>query len=150
VVAQLLTRHFASLEELMAASEEELQAIEGLGPHTARSIVDFFSQERNRRLIEKLKVAGVRTTRLAEEEGREEGPLTGSTFVITGTLPTMSREAATEWIESQGGRVVSSVSGNTSYLLTGDRPGSAKVRRAEGLGVASITEDELRELVHRQ
>ncbi len=150
VVAQLLTRHFASLEELMAASEQDLQGIEGLGPHTARSIVDFFSQERNRRLIDKLREAGVRMTRLAEEGAREEGPLTGLTFVITGTLPTVSREAATEWIESQGGRVAASMSGNTSYLLVGDRPGSMKVRRAKELGVASISEGELRELVRRQ
>jgi DNA ligase (NAD+) len=150
VVAQLLTRHFASLDELMAASEEDLQTIEGLGPHTARSIVEFFSQGRNRHLIDKLREAGVRTTRLAEEGGRQEGPLTGLTFVITGTLPTVSREAATEWIESQGGRVVSSVSRNTSYLLVGDQPGGAKVRRAEELGVASISEQELRELVRRQ
>jgi DNA ligase (NAD+) len=150
VVAQLLTRHFASLEELMAAGEEELQGIEGLGPHTARNIVQFFSQERNRRLIEKLRRAGVRTTRLDEEEARQEGPLTGSTFVITGTLPTMSREDATEWIESLGGRVVSSVSGNTDHLLVGDQPGGSKVRRAEELGVHSITEEELRELVRRR
>jgi DNA ligase (NAD+) len=147
VVAQLLTRHFASLEELIAASEEDLQGIEGLGPHTARSIVEFFSQERNRRLIGKLREAGVRMTRLAEEEERQEGPLTGLTFVITGTLPTLSRDAAAEWIESHGGRVASSVSGNTSYLLVGDRPGGAKVRRAEELGVESISEEELRDLV---
>ncbi len=150
VVAQLLTRHFSSLEELMAASEEELQGIQGLGPHTARSIVQFFSQERNRRLIDKLREAGIRTTRLAEEGGRQEGPLRALTFVITGTLPTLSREAAGEWIESQGGRVISSVSGNTSYLLVGDRPGSSKVRRAGELGVPSISEGELQELVRRQ
>jgi DNA ligase (NAD+) len=150
VVAQLLTRHFASLEELMAAGEEELQGMEGLGPHTARNIVQFFSQERNRRLIEKLRQAGVRTTRREEEESRQEGPLTGSTFVITGTLPTMSREDATEWIESLGGRVVSSVSGNTDHLLVGDQPGSSKVRRAEELGVPTVTEEELQELVRRR
>ncbi len=150
VVAQLLTRHFASLDELMAAGEEELQEIAGLGPRTARNIVQFFSQERNRRLIEKLRQAGVRTTRRDEEGGRQEGPLTGSTFVITGTLSTMSREDATEWIESLGGRVVSSVSGNTDHLLVGEQPGSSKVRRAEELGVPSITEEELLELVGRQ
>jgi DNA ligase (NAD+) len=149
VVAQVLTGHFASLDELMAASEEQLEGIGGLGPHTARSIVDFFSQERNQRLIEKLRRAGVRLSRRAEEGAPQRGPLTGRTFVITGTLPTMSREAAAEYIESQGGRVTSSVSGSTDYLLVGERPGGTKVRRAEELGVASISEAELRELVRR-
>ena len=147
VVAQLLTRHFASMDELMGASQEGLEEIEGLGPHTAQSVVDFFSQERNRRLIEKLRRADVRMTRLAEEEAREEGPLTGQTFVITGTLPTMSQEVAAKYIESQGGRVTSSVSRNTSYLLSGERPGGAKVERAKELGVPIIGEDDLRRLV---
>jgi DNA ligase (NAD+) len=150
VVAQLLIRRFTSLDELMAASEEELQQIDGMGPHTARSIVDFFSQDRNRRLIEKLREAGVNMTRLVEEEAAQEGPLTGLTFVITGTLPTMSREDAAEFIESQGGRVTSSVSGNTSYLLVGDRPGGTKVRQAEKLGVTAISEEELHDLAPRQ
>ncbi len=147
VVAQLLTRHFASMDELMGASQEGLEEIEGLGPHTAQSVVDFFSQGRNRRLIEKLRRADVRMTRLAEEEAREEGPLTGQTFVITGTLPTMSQEVAAEYIEAQGGRVTSSVSRNTSYLLSGERPGGAKVERAKELGVPIIGEDDLRRLV---
>ena len=147
VVAQLLTRHFASIDELTGASQEGLEEIEGLGPHTAQSVVDFFSQERNRRLVEKLRGAGVHMTRLAEEEARAESRLTGQTFVITGTLPTMSREVAAEYIEAQGGRVTSSVSRNTSYLLSGERPGGAKVERAEELGVPIIGEDDLRRLV---
>jgi DNA ligase (NAD+) len=146
VVAQLLARHFASLDELMAATEESLQAIEGLGPHTAGNIVDFFSQDRNRRLIEKLRRAGVNMLRLAEEEAPEEGPLAGLTFVITGTLSTMSRDAAAEYIEARGGRVTSGVSRNTDYLVKGEAPGAAKVTRADELGVPSVTEAELREL----
>ena len=146
VVAQLLARHFSSMDELMQASEERLQAIEGLGPHTAGNIVDFFSQERNRELVEKLRRAGVNMARLPEEEAPEEGPLAGLVFVITGTLPKMSREAATEFIEARGGHVTSSVSRNTSYLLAGDAPGGTKVRRAEELGVPSISEEELRRL----
>jgi DNA ligase (NAD+) len=143
VVAQLLTREFASLNELMGAKEERLEAVEGLGPHTARNIVDFFSQERNRRLVEKLRRAGVRMSRLPEEETALAGPLSGMTFVITGTLPTMSREAATEYIESQGGRVTSSVSRNTSRLLVGELPGAAKLSKAEELGVQRMNEEEL-------
>lgn len=146
-VAQLLTRHFASLQELMKASQEQLEAIEGLGPHTSRSIVDFFGQKRNRQVVEKLRRASVRMTRLPEEATAEEGPLSGLTFVITGTLPTMSRDEATELIEARGARVTSSVSRNTSYLLIGDRPGGAKVRRAQELGVRPIDEEGLRELL---
>ncbi|MGB3904508.1 MAG: BRCT domain-containing protein, partial [Anaerolineae bacterium] len=142
----LLARNFASLDELMAASEGELEGIEGLGPHTAKSILDFFAQDRNLNLVEKLRRGGVRMTRLPEEEAPREGPSSGLTFVITGTLPTMSREAATELIEARGGRVTSSVSRNTSYLLVGESPGGTKVRRADELGVPSITEEGLRGL----
>jgi DNA ligase (NAD+) len=147
VVAQLLTSHFTSLDELMDASAEELEAIKGLGPHIAQSIVDFFAQERNRDLIEKLRRAGVRMTRRPEEAAPEEGPLSGKTFVITGTLPTMSREAATEFIVGHGGRVTSSVSRNTSYLLAGEAPGGAKISRAQELGVPTIDEQDLNRLV---
>ncbi len=146
-VAQLLARHFASLQELMKASQEQLEAIEGLGPHTSQSIADFFGQERNRQVVEKLRRASVRMTRLPEEAAAEEGPLSGLTFVITGTLPTMSRDQAAELIEARGARVTSSVSRNTSYLLIGDRPGGAKVRRAQELGVRPIDEEGLRELL---
>ena len=149
VVSQALSRDFASLDELMGASEERLEAIGGLGPHTAGNVVDFFSQERNRRLVEKLRQAGVGMSRLAEEEAPPEGPLSGLTFVITGTLPSMSREAAGELIECHGGRVTSGVSRNTSYLLVGQQPGETKVRRATELGVRSMIEEELLRLVER-
>ncbi len=145
-VAQLLTRRFASLQELMQASDEQLEAVEGLGPHTSQNIVDFFAQERNQQVIEKLRQAGIRMTRLPEEAAVEEGPLSGLTFVITGTLPTLSRDEATEFIEARGGRVTSSVSRNTSYLLIGDGPGGTKVRRAQELDVPSIDEEGLRAL----
>ena len=147
VVAQTLSRNFASLDELMGADEERLEAIGGLGPHTAGNVVDFFSQERNRRLVEKLRRAGVGMSRLAEEEAPPEGLLSGLTFVITGTLPSMSREAAAELIESHGGLVTSSVSRNTSYLLVGQQPGETKVKRAAELGVRSMGEEELLRLV---
>lgn len=146
IVAQLLARNFVSLDELMAASEEELEGIEGLGPHTAKSILDFFAQDRNLNLVEKLRRSFVRMTRLPEEKAPREGPLSGLTFAITGTLPTMSQKAATELIEAQGGRVTSSVSRNTRYLLVGESPGGTKLRRADELGVASITEEGLRGL----
>jgi DNA ligase (NAD+) len=146
-VAQLLSRRLASLQDLMEASEEQLEAVEGLGPHTSRNIVDFFGQERNQHVIEKLRKAGIRMTRLPDEAAVEGGPLSGLTFVITGTLPTLSRDEATQFIEERGGRVTSSVSRNTSFLLIGDSPGGTKVRRAQELGVPSIDEEGLRALV---
>lgn len=146
VVAQLLSREFASIDELMGAKEDRLEAVAGLGPHTARNVVDFFSQERNRRLVEKLRQAGVRMSRLLEEAAPQEGPLSGLTFVITGTLPSLSREAATEYIEARGGRVTSSVSRNTSYLLVGDLPGATKVAKAEELDVQRMSEEGLFQL----
>lgn len=146
-VAQLLTRHHASLEELMAASQADLEAIEGLGPHTAGSIVSYFSQKRNRKLVEKLRKAGVRMIRLAEEAEAVRGPLAGLTFVITGTLPTMSREEATKFIEEHGGKVTGSVSRSTDYLLVGADPGGSKYSRALELGITMVDEEGLRRMV---
>ena len=145
-VAELLADEFSSLEELMAASQEELEAIEGLGPYTAASIVDYFSRPGHRRLIEKLKAAGVKTGERLPPE-REKGPLAGLTFVITGTLPTLSRQAATELIKEYGGKVTSSVSKNTNYLVAGEAPGASKYSRARQLGIPIIDEKELRRMI---
>ncbi|MFQ6057462.1 MAG: NAD-dependent DNA ligase LigA [Anaerolineae bacterium] len=145
-VAELLAQHFSSLDELIAADVETLESIEGLGPMIAGSIVDFFSRERNRRVIEKLKAAGVRTRR-AVEEVKAPGPLTGLTFVITGTLPTLSRDAARELIKEHGGRVTDSVSRNTDYLVVGEAPGASKYNKARKLGVPMIDEAELRRMI---
>ncbi|MCJ7668219.1 MAG: NAD-dependent DNA ligase LigA [Anaerolineae bacterium] len=146
-VAQLLVNYFASLDELMAASEEKLMSIPGLGPETARSIVGYFCQERNRKVIEKLRQAGVNMRRLPEEAEAVEGPLAGLTFVITGILPTMSREEATRFIEEHGGKVTGSVSRNTDYLLVGADPGGTKYNRAQELGVPMIDEEGLKRMV---
>lgn len=148
-VAQLLTRHYASLEELMAAGQAELEAIEGLGPHTAGSIVKYFSQKRNRKLIEKLRDAKVNMRRLPEEVEAVRGPLGGLTFVITGTLPPMSREEAARLIEEHGGKVTGSVSRNTDYLLVGENPGGTKYNQAKELGVPMVDEEGLRLMVER-
>jgi len=146
-VAELLVKHFASLDELMAASEERLMSIPGLGPETAHSIVRYFSDKRNRQVIEKLRRAGVNMKRLPEEVAAVEGPLSGLTFVITGTLPTMSREEATRFIEEHGGKVTGSVSRNTDYLLAGADPGGTKYSRAQELGIPMIDEEGLRRII---
>ena len=141
-VAEFLAQRFSSLDELMAADVETLEAIEGLGPMIAGSIVDFFSHERNRRVIEKLKAAGVRTRR-AVEEAKATGPLTGLTFVITGTLPALSRAAARGLIKEHGGRVTDSMSRNTDYLVVGESPGATKITKAQKLGIPTLDEAEL-------
>jgi DNA ligase (NAD+) len=145
-VAQLLAQRFRSLDELAAASQEELEAIDGMGPHTAGAIVEWFARPRNRAFVEKLRRAGVKL----EQEvpaAPVEGPLAGLTFVITGQLPTMSRDEATKLIERHGGKATSSVSRNTDYLVVGQSPGGTKYRKAQQLGTPMIAEAQLLEML---
>jgi DNA ligase (NAD+) len=141
MVAQLLASHFRSLDALAAASAEEIEAIPGMGPLTAAAIVEWFSHAPNRAVVEKLRRAGLRLAEEAEAlpEERERRPLADKTFVITGTLPSMSRNEAKDLIERHGGKVTGSVSRKTDYLLVGASPGS-KFRKAQQLGVATIDE----------
>ena len=123
--------------------EDDLQDLEGVGPRIAQSVVDFFSRAPHQKLIEKLRRAGVRMEE-REEVGEEIPPtLAGLTFVITGTLPSMSRDEATALIERHGGRVTGSVSSRTDYLLVGEAPGGTKYNKARELGVSMIGEAEL-------
>jgi DNA ligase (NAD+) len=144
-VAQLLMDHYGSLEALAAAPREEMEQIPGIGPKLAASVADWFSRATNREVVQKLEAAGVRTeAEQVEPVGPQ--PLEGKTFVITGTLPTMSREQAKELIQAHGGRVTGSVSGKTDYLLAGERAGS-KLTKAEKLGVPVIDEEVLKRMV---
>lgn len=145
VVANTLAEHFGSLDALMQATEEDLQEIEGIGPQIAQSVVRFFGSEANRRLIAKLKRAGLNMVQERRTEA-EARPLEGLTFVITGTLPSMSREEAKAWIEARGGKVTGSVSRRTNYLVVGEVPGRDKFTTAQKLGVPMIGEEELRRL----
>lgn len=144
--AQALAAHYRSLDALMNTTAEELQEIEGIGPRTAKDILDYFSRPRHRQLIEKLRRYGVR---LEDQPVTAQGPapLQGMTFVITGTLPSMSREAATALIQQYGGKVTGSVSKNTTYLVVGDKPGANKLTAAQRLGVPMIDEAGLRRLI---
>lgn len=141
-VAETLAQRFASIEELSQASEETLQSIPGVGPVNAANIVAFFSGDQTRQLLIKLKKAGVQ---MAQESGRRKasGPLAGKTFVITGTLPSLTREQAISLIQNSGGRVVDAVSKKTDYLVLGDNPGS-KYEKAQQLHIAIINEEQLR------
>jgi DNA ligase (NAD+) len=146
VVAEDLMAHFDSLDALAQATLEELQAVPGIGPVLAQSIVDWFTQAPNQRVLARLKAAGVAMSGPAKSLAVAEAQsLAGLTFVITGALPSMSRDEAREYIKTHGGKVTDSVSKNTSYLLAGDSPGS-KLEKATRLGVPVIDEAKLREL----
>ncbi len=147
-VAQLLVAHYPSLDALASASVDALQSIEGMGPITAQRVVEWFQRPRHREIVEKLRRAGVRLKEERDEEGEERGeqPLAGLTFVITGTLPTLSRQDAKALIEAHGGKVTGSISSKTSYLLVGESPGS-KLRKAESLGVPTVDEAALRKMI---
>jgi DNA ligase (NAD+) len=143
-VAELLARHFGDLEPLMSATREELEAVEGVGPTIAESLVRFFADPRNAREVERLRELGVRWE--ARPKRRAQGPLAGKTFVLTGTLAQMTRGEAKERIAARGGKVASSVSKKTHYVVAGDDPGS-KLARAHELGVEVLDEEELLKLL---
>jgi DNA ligase (NAD+) len=141
--AQLLAAHFGSMEVLEAASAEELEQVNEVGPRVAQAIVEFFAEKKNRDLVGALAKADVDMT---AEKRLTTTKLEGLTFVLTGTLPTLTREAAKEMIESAGGRVSGSVSKKTSYVVAGEEAGS-KLDKAQSLGVAILGEDGLRALL---
>jgi len=147
VVAADLANYYQDLDVLAQAGFEELQTIEGIGPNIAQAIIDWFARPANRRVIEKLRSAGVWP--VSEPSYQQQGanlPLEGMVFVVTGTLPTMSRKQAKEYIQEHGGKVTSSVSKKTTYLVAGENPGS-KLDKAMDLNVPVLDEDGLSRLV---
>jgi DNA ligase (NAD+) len=147
VVAALLADRFGTLDALAGTNQEELEAIEGLGPTTAGAIVGYFAAPHDRQVIEKLRRAGVRMEQ-AEEPVVVSRALAGLAFVLTGTLPTMTRGQATTLIEAHGGRVTGNVSRRTDYVVAGESPGS-KLEKARSLGIPTLDEDGLRALIAR-
>lgn len=145
VAAIDLAAHFGLLDALRTATVDDLQAVDGVGPSVSRAVVDWFQLPRNQALLDKLKRLGVWP--MAERRAARvvAGPLTGQTFVITGTLPTWSREEAKAFIEANGGKVTDNVSKKTTYLVLGEAPGS-KLAKAQSLGVAIVDEAGLRQL----
>lgn len=144
--AESLAAHFASIDDIMNASAEELCEIDDVGKICADSIVEYFESEDAKKLIGELMEVGVNMTAIRNTVGNS---LEGLTFVITGTLPGMKRDEAAELIKSHGGKVASSVSKKTSYLLEGEDGGS-KVEKAKSLGVPSISLDELLNMTKEQ
>jgi DNA ligase (NAD+) len=137
-VCQVLAKHFGHLDRILDAPEEEIAAVEGVGPTIARSVHEFLANERNRAVIEKLRAAGV-------DFGKVERPtlpqnLEGMSIVVTGTLEGLSREAAEEAIKARGGKAPGSVSKKTTAVVVGEGPGAAKLSKAEELGVPILDE----------
>ncbi|HEY8484918.1 MAG TPA: NAD-dependent DNA ligase LigA [Longimicrobiales bacterium] len=141
--AQLLAQRFGSMDALLQATAADFAAVHGIGETTAAALAAYLQEPRNRELIERLREAGVNMVEPVERA--EHRPFEGLTFVVTGTLPTMSRKEVTEFIERRGGRVAGSVSRATSYLVVGENPGS-KLDRARELGIPVLSEDQLRAL----
>lgn len=147
VVAADLAGRFGSIDQLAKADEEQLESIEGIGPNIAKAIVDWFAQPRNQDVLKKLKKVGMwPTMELADKSAAEKLPLSGKTFVITGTLPSFSRKEAKAFIQANGGKVVGSVSAKTDYLLAGEKAGS-KLEKARELGVEIVSEEAIKALV---
>ena len=143
VSAELLARHYRELPALLAADEDDLQAIDGIGPVMAQYIRHFFMDDANLAVIAALQAAGIHWPRVEAPVVAADSPLAGKTVVITGTLPTMSRDEAAAHIARLGGKTASAVSKKTDYLLAGDKAGS-KLEKAQALGVAIIDEAQLR------
>jgi DNA ligase (NAD+) len=141
--AQFLAEHFGSLDAIMHATAGQLEEVNEVGPRIAESIVEFFGDEHNRRLVGDLRKAGLTFTGQKKEKGTK---LAGKTFVLTGTLKRHTRDDAKKLIEDAGGRVSGSVSKKTDYVVAGDEAGS-KLDKARELGVAVIDEDELEKLL---
>jgi DNA ligase (NAD+) len=146
VTAINLARHFENVDRLMGASQEEIQEAEGIGPDRAESIAEWFADEANRKLVEELRALGLRFE-IGDELKPVEGPLTGQTYVITGTLEAFSRDQAAAELETRGAKVVNSVSGKTTGLIVGEEPGNSKLTKARKLEVPLLDEQALLKLL---
>jgi DNA ligase (NAD+) len=142
VTAENLARQFGSIDALASATQEELEQVEGIGPDRAEAIAEWFSDGENRALVAELRELGL-TVEAGEAERPVEGPLTGSVYVITGTLERFTREQAAAALEAQGAKVTDSVSRKTTGLVVGEEPGASKLTKARQAGVPILTEDDL-------
>jgi DNA ligase (NAD+) len=148
VTAQNLARHFDNVDRLLGAGQEDVTEVDGIGPDRAESIAEWFADDQNRALVAELRRLGLRFE-LGDEDRPKEGPLTGDTYVITGTLEAFSREQAAAALEALGAKVTNSVSKKTTGLVVGEEPGNSKLTKAQREGVALLTEQDLLALLGR-
>jgi DNA ligase (NAD+) len=143
-VARDLANGFQTMDALMDASQETIEEIDSIGPKIAQSVVEFFKQEHNREIVSKLRNHGLNLAMEQKEQASQK--LEGKTFVLTGSLPSLTRKEATQLIEKHGGKTTSSVSGNTDYLLVGNSPGS-KYNKAQELNIPVINQNTFLDLI---
>jgi DNA ligase (NAD+) len=148
VTAQNLARHFENVDRLLEATQEEIEEVEGIGPERAEAIAEWFSDEANRQLVEELRSLGLHFE-IGDELKSVEGPLTGQTYVITGTLEAFTRDEAAAALEGKGAKVLNSVSGKTTGLIVGEEPGNSKLTKARKLEVPVLSEQGLVALLGR-
>ncbi len=148
VTAQNLARHFETVDRMLEATQEDITEVDGIGPDRAESIAEWFAEDENRALVAELRELGLRFA-LSEEDKPKEGPLTGSTYVITGTLEAFSREQAAAELEALGAKVTNSVSKKTTGLVVGEEPGNSKLTKAQREGVPLLDEPALLKLLGR-
>ncbi|HEU4529343.1 MAG TPA: NAD-dependent DNA ligase LigA [Actinomycetota bacterium] len=146
VTARNLARHFGTIDRLLEATQEDIQEVEAIGPDRAEAIAGWFAEEQNRALVAELRSLGLRFE-VGQEERPVEGPLSGRTYVITGTLERWTREEAHAALQALGAGVAASVSGKTTGLIVGEEPGASKLTKAQRAGVPLLTEADLAELV---
>ncbi|PSO90503.1 MAG: DNA ligase, partial [Cyanobacteria bacterium QS_6_48_18] len=146
VNAELLTQNFPSVEQLAHASVESLEAVHGIGREIAQSVHQWFQTPANQTLVQRLQAAGLQFASSPRETPQATKSVSGKTFVITGTLPSLTREEAKALIEQAGGKVTSSVSSKTDYLVAGEKAGS-KLEKAQQFGITQLSEPQLREIV---
>jgi DNA ligase (NAD+) len=138
-IAKVLANHYGSLEKIQKAPKDELQAIYEIGPEIAASVESFFQEERNLQVIQRMQALGVQVEEIDVAAREALQPFAGKSFVLTGTLEQMTRDEAKEKIEALGGRVMSSVSKKTDYVVSGTEPGS-KLEKAQSLNVPVLNE----------
>jgi DNA ligase (NAD+) len=148
VTAVNLARHFENVDRLLDATQEEIEEVEGIGPERAEAIAEWFADKANRELVADLRSLGLRFE-IGDELKSVEGPLTGQTYVITGTLEAYTRDEAAAALEAKGAKVINSVSGKTTGLIVGEEPGSSKLTKARKLEVPLLDEQALNELLAR-
>jgi DNA ligase (NAD+) len=146
VTAVNLARHFENVDRLLAAAQEDILEVEGIGPERAEAIAEWFSDEPNRALVAELRSLGLHFE-IGDELKPIEGPLTGNTYVITGTLEEFTRDEAAAALEAKGAKVVNSVSGKTTGLIVGEEPGNSKLTKARKAEVPLLSEADLVELL---
>jgi DNA ligase (NAD+) len=148
ITARNLALHFGTVDALIEATQEQLVECEGIGPERAEAIAEWFRDEENRALVAELRELGLRFE-TGEEERPVEGPLTGHTYVITGTLESFTREEAGALLEERGAKIANSVSGKTTGLIVGEEPGKSKLTKAEKAGIPLLAEADLLKLLGR-